>query len=380
MPEPFAIDPLTQAILASPDLVIIEGMNPKQARHLFDGEERDVLVRGDIAGAMRLRGSRSLLIQGEVAGTPVTPCRIDAEGDVLILGAARHAQISGRNIYVAAQAEGCQFSVTADLQIGGDLHGGRAQVGVYQPGQARIARLRAQIDRGREERERLDRLVLQEEKRLDRACKTTLVPLDFNAGRIVRQEADRITIDLSSFYKAVGLLPEDKRTAALDEFFAKGVIGLLARTNQRYLSENAARQKVFLQLLRQLRELFVLVTRRDQTRQLLSELAEAIDQLVGQICNPRSQICVHGQVGPGTTLDFVLPSAQDQGDRNFAFNAASAELQVQPGNEPGTLQLELSCADQSHFRQSAAETELCCVAFSSLNGQVFWEPLPPPTT
>ena len=96
------------------------------------------------------------------------------------------------------------------------------------------------------------RLVSQEEKRLDRACKTTMVPLNFNAGRIVRQEADRISIDLRSFYQSLGKLPEAKLTAALDEFLAKGIIGLLARANQRYLCENPTRQKVFLQLLRQL--------------------------------------------------------------------------------------------------------------------------------
>ncbi|MCC7264205.1 MAG: hypothetical protein IT369_16975, partial [Candidatus Latescibacteria bacterium] len=350
MPDPFSVPPLAQAILASPDLVTIDGMNPRQARHLFDGEERDVLVRGDITGAMRLQGGRSLLIQGEVAGTPVTPCRIEAEGDVLVMGAARHAQISARNIYIAAGAEGCHLSAGGALQIGGNLQGGRAQVGAYQLGQARIGRLRAQIDRGREERERLDRLVLQEEKRLDRACKTTLVPIDFNAGRIVRQEADRITIDLSSFYKAVGPLPEAKLTSALDEFFAKGVIGLLARTNQRSLSENAARQKVFLQLLKQLRELFVLVTRRDQNLHLLAALAEEIDQLVAQICNPHSRIWVCGQVSPGTAIEFVLPSAQDQGDRTFTFSAYLAQLQVQPGAEAGTLELEMASPDRSHYR------------------------------
>jgi hypothetical protein len=375
MNEPFAVEPLAQAILAAEDLVAIDGMTPRQARHFLNGEERDVLVRGDVRGAVRLRGGRSLLIQGEVAGTPVTPCRIEAEGDVLIMGAARHAQIAARNLYVAGPAKDCHLSAAVDLQLGGDLQGGRAQVGAYQLGQARIGRLRAQIDRGREEHERLERLVLQEEKRLDRACRTTLVPLDFSAGRIVRQEAERITIDLSSFYKALGQLPPAKLTAALDEFFAKGIIGLLARANQRYLSENAARQKVFLQLLRQLRELFLLVTRRDQARQLLADLAEEIDQLVGQLCNPRSRIWVQGQVGPGTAIEFVLPRAQDQGDRLFTFSHSAALLQVQPGEEAGQLELDLDCAGLSHFRQSAGQEELRRVSFYSVNGQVFWEPL-----
>jgi len=377
MPEPFPVEPLAQAILAAEGLVALDGMTPRQAPHSFDGEERDVLVRGDVLGAVRLRGGRSLLIKGEVAGTPLTPCRLEAEGNVLIMGPARNAQITARNIYVAGPARDCQLCAALDLQLGGDLQGGRVQVGAYLSGQARIGKLRVQIDRGREERDRLDRLVLQEEKRLDRAGRTTLTPLDFNAGRIVRQEADRITIDLSSFYKALGQLPPAKLTAALDEFFAKGVIGLLARTNQRYLSENAARQKVFLQLLRQLRELFLLVTRRDRASRLLADLAEEIDQLVGQLCAPRGRIWVQGQVGPAT-IEFVRPSAQDQGDRTFAFSASTSQLQVHPGAEPDTLELELAEGDRSRFRQSAAAAELRQVFFYALNGQIFWEPSPPP--
>lgn len=374
MTEPFALEPLAQAILAADNLVVFEGVSPRQAHHFFDAEDRDALVRGAVAGAIRLRGKRSLLIQGEVTGTPVTPCRIEVGGDVLITGGTRYAHISARNIYIGGQIQDCRLSAAGDLQRS------QAEVGAYQLGQGQVEGLRTQVDRARDERERLNRLVGQEEKRLGRTCNTTLVPLDFNTGRIVRQEADRIIIDLSTFYQALGQLPETKLASALDEFFAKGVLGLLARTNQRYLAENPTHQKIFLQLLRQLRELFLLVTRRDRTLHLLEELAEEIDYLVAKICSPHCRIWVRGQVLHNTTLEFVLPSAQDQGDRHFTFSRTSALLQVQPGEEPDQLDLDLDCAGLSHFRQSVAQGELCGVNFYSLNGQVFWEPLHLPVT
>ncbi len=378
MTETLALEPLAQTILAADNLAVFAGMSERQAHHFFDAEDRDALVRGGVAGAIRLRGKRSLLIQGEVTGTPVTPCRIEVGGDVLIIGGARYVHISARNIYIDGLVQDCRLSAAGDLQCGGDLQRSQAEVGAYPLGQGQIEGLRTQVDRVRDERERLNHLVGQEEKRLGRACGTTLVPLDFNAGRIVRQEVDRITIDLSTFYQALGHLPETTLASALDEFFAKGVLGLLARTNQRYLAENPTRQRVFLQLLRQLRELFLLVTRRDRTLHLLEELAEEIDQLVGRICSPQSRIWICGQVLQGTTLEFVLPSAQDQGDRHFTFSRTSALLQVQPGEEPGQLNLELDCAGLSRFRQSTAQEELCRVHFYSLNGQVFWAPLAPP--
>jgi hypothetical protein len=380
MTEPFAVEPLAQAILAAANLAVIEGMNPRQAHHFFDAEDRDALVRGEMAGAIRLRGKRSLLIQGEVAGTPVAPCRIEAGGDVLIMGGARHAHISARNIYIGGRVQDCRLSAACNLQCGGDLQGGQAEVGAYQLGQAQIEGLKVRVDRARDERERLDHLVSQEEKRLDRACKTTMVPLNFNAGRIVRQEADRISIDLRNFYQSLGKLPEAALTAALDEFLAKGIIGLLARANQRYLSETPTRQKVFLQLLRQLRELFLLVTRRDRILHLLEELAEEIDQLVAQICDPQYRIWVRGQVYAGSALHFVLPRAQDQGDRRFTFSHTTALLQVNPGEEPGQLDLDLDCAGLSHLRQSITQEELRQVGFYSLQGQIFWAPLNPPLT
>ncbi|MBM3279135.1 MAG: hypothetical protein FJY95_13780 [Candidatus Handelsmanbacteria bacterium] len=67
MPEPFPVEPLAQAILAPVSLVALDGMTPRQAPYFFDGKERDVL------GAVRLRGGRSLLIKGEVAGGPLPP-------------------------------------------------------------------------------------------------------------------------------------------------------------------------------------------------------------------------------------------------------------------------------------------------------------------
>lgn len=180
MTEPFALEPLAQAILAADNLVVFEGVSPRQAHHFFDAEDRDALVRGAVAGAIRLRGKRSLLIQGEVTGTPVTPCRIEVGGDVLITGGTRYAHISARNIYIGGQIQDCRLSAAGDLQRS------QAEVGAYQLGQGQVEGLRTQVDRARDERERLNRLVGQEEKRLGRTCNTTLVPLDFNTGRIVR--------------------------------------------------------------------------------------------------------------------------------------------------------------------------------------------------
>ena len=65
-------------------------------------------------------------------------------------------------------------------------------------------------------------------------------------------------INLTVFYSSLGEQSESQRKTALVQFFAKGVVGYLARANRKYISDNPAREKVFLQLLKHLRELFLL--------------------------------------------------------------------------------------------------------------------------
>lgn len=65
------------------------------------------------------------------------------------------------------------------------------------------------------------------------------------------------------FYESLGEDPTARQEQALMEFFSRGVVGTLSRANRKYLANNLAREKVFLQLLKSLRELFGLVFERD---------------------------------------------------------------------------------------------------------------------
>jgi len=213
----------------------------------------------------------------------------------------------------------------AEIRVGGDLGAGKAVSGDPQRRQVLIEGLRAQLTQGREEHKLLDRQVSQGEKRLDRACRITLSPLHFEMGRIIRRSPDRISIDLSSVYQSLGEMPADQLALALNEFFAKGLIGVLSRANRQYLSGNPAREKVFLQLLGQLRELFLLVIRRDQARRKLETLEGQIDQWVADFYTAPRRICVRGAVLPGAHMEFLHPHAEDLGERERGEDPDSVE-------------------------------------------------------
>ena len=94
-----------------------------------------------------------------------------------------------------------------------------------------------------------------DEMRLHKQCARTRAGLNFHAAEIVLHEHDRIRVDLSKFYRHVEDKGEEEVTAALKEFFAKGIIGLLSKTNRAYITANSAHEKVFVQLIQSLRAL-----------------------------------------------------------------------------------------------------------------------------
>ncbi|MCH8310373.1 MAG: HNH endonuclease [Chloroflexi bacterium] len=65
------------------------------------------------------------------------------------------------------------------------------------------------------------RRVSTEEKRLDKACRTLRIPLDFSVGRIVQHQQGRVRVDLGSFYESLRGRTDTQLELALAEFFAR---------------------------------------------------------------------------------------------------------------------------------------------------------------
>ena len=97
---------------------------------------------------------------------------------------------------------------------------------------------------------------------MDRLCQATSIPLNLSVGRLIRHEDGVVGVDLSTFFAAVGEKEERQLDLALAEFFAKGIIGVVARTNRKYL-DNQAREIVFMRLLGHLRELYMMAAQKE---------------------------------------------------------------------------------------------------------------------
>ena len=155
-------------------------------------------------------------------------------------------------------------------------------------------------------------------------------------------------------------------TIALD------IVGVLARANRKYIDGNPAREKVFLQLLKTLRELFVLVSERDIVIRHIDQAESEIEALVEEL---HAQACtLHVQQGLGdlVQLDFPQPQMHRDEGGDIDFVHESASVKITEGN-PGKLRLDSTSIDGEATSADLPIDELRAVTLAVAAGQVIWE-------
>ena len=375
MSEVFDIDADAAAILSAGDLAQSESMTPDQKVRVFDIGDRNGVIAGDILGDATVKGKGSLLVQGDVLGGHGRPCRIEVDGDVVVTGNVKYARIHSRNIHVGGEAHHLQANVVSTVKIGANLHVSQLIVGSYETRKHRTEELKHQLERQRDKREALERQIGQDEKRMDKACKTTLIPLNFNVGQLVQHQHNRIQINLDSFYESIGGHRGAKTQSALTEFFAKGIVGVLARANRKYISDNPVREKVFLQLLKGLRELFIQVTERDLAIQEISNIQTETDHLVDDMRSQQPTICVQGAIVPQTDMKFILPRVVRNGAEDLSYSDQAATIKIQPGSDQGQRTLLLCSAEGEETQEELGNDAVQNLVFRTQKGTVMWNSL-----
>ncbi len=343
------------------------------SRNAFDAGDTNGHMLRDMPGGTSASGRCSMVINGSLNGMPNNPCRVQVAGDLLVRGNVFHAQIHCRALYVDGDIQDSRVSTTSDAYIGGELMQTQLLLGDYGDRKAAIEDIHRSFSNVQEELEALERQIHQEERRVDRSCKATLIPLNFNVSRIISHENNQVRINLSSFYTSVGELSESRRKSALLEFFAKGIVGYLARANRKYINDNPAREKVFLQLLKHLRELFLLVAERDfivhgqqGDRQKMEEIADGIR-------NQHQTLYIEGGIHPESLLRFMLPNIAINEQGEYIFTDNSATCKIASGAEEGAFTVTLIDAEGNENAHRVRSTELEEARLSTTLGTVVWE-------
>lgn len=367
------------AILREGRLTELPAASAEAPLPLYDAEDRDVLVQKDLAFVHVVRSERGVLVQGDVCGTAEQSIRIEAKGDIVVIGSARHAQFTGRRVMIGGSILQCQVTVAQRISVGGTLDSARIVTGDYEDDRRRIESCRLTLEQEQVQVEAVARRVITEEKRLDKTCKALRIPLDFNVGRIVQHEDGRVSVNLNSFYGSLEGRTDEQLELALAEFFAKGVIGVITRANRKYLVNFPAREKVFMQLVRSLRELFEAVFERDRLQRRVDWLADRLEDLVDSLCNRRCRIDVRGAIAGITAMEFILPQVVQQPKASgYDFFHKTARLEV---HSTGATVDVVSCSsDGERMSTTLTPPEMEGLRFSVAENRVLWnsvgEPVP----
>lgn len=324
------IDAAGEAILRRGRVVEIPALDPQAPLALYDAEDHDLLCQGDLACVQQVRGDRSILIQGGLRGRPGEPVRVEVRGDIIISGSVQHAILRGRRVFVGGSVTRGQLTAAERVLVGASAEAATFVAGDYSDDRRRVESTRLSLEQSRIQLESLQRRVLTEEKRLDKTCRALRIPLDFNVGRIVHHGHGRVRVDLSSFYESLEGRTDEQLQLALAEFFAKGVVGVIARANRKYLVNFPAREKVFMQLVRNLRDLFDAVLQRDRTLRQTDWMSARLEEQVEALNERRAGVEVGGAIAGDASMEFIVPRVvplPDGGGFDFAHQTARLELQ-----------------------------------------------------
>ena len=338
----------------------------------FDGEDQTILVQGNLIGLHRVKGQRAIVVQGDLLGEEDFHCKIEVAGDVIVTGRIEWAHVVAENILVGDSVTQSRLTASGRIHLGHSVDYTNIEAGNYDGVRKRIESCGARIERGKEHVESLVRRVGQDEKRMAKACRALRVPLDFNVGRIVSHVDGNISVDLTSFYESLEERREAQLELALAEFYAKGVVGVVARTNRRFLADYPAREKIFMQLLRILKDLFHLVVERDRTVRALEASEAELEMLLSTLEQRQPEVEVGGRVAAQVEMEFILP--------RFARLAAgidfhvpeTATLSVHLGASFGDLEITLRDAAGMRGARDASHLEGVLIHLDE-EGRICWE-------
>ncbi len=368
----FDIQSAAQEILSAGRIVETETLTVDSGP--LDAGDSNALVSGDVTAGAVVRGRQSLLVEGSLVGEADRPCRIEVEGDVVVIGEVRHARITGRGIWIGTKARHCRLTAQQDIEIGGDLFDARIVAGELDLGKRKIEERKQNLAKAQREREFIEQQLRIEERRVDKLLKVTRVVLDFSIGQIVQRKRNRVKVDLRPFYKVVGEKTEEEIDRALLEFFAKAVVGLLTKANRGYIGGSPNRQKVFRSVVRSLHDLFFLTRKSDRQSNQIAPGEAELNALIDALSNQTSAVYVRGAVLPDIDLQFVLPDVEWLEEGEVSIGMQTARLTLRPGadaDQREVIRLDTSGEDTV---LSPNPEELQGISIRVHEGRVVWEP------
>ena len=370
MADVFDIQARAEHIKNHGRLVEVEAMS--YDRGVFDANESDGLIEGNMEPGSAAKGHRSVLVCGDIIGTFSNVCRLTFDSDVVVLGKVVYAQISAKNIWVGGTVNNSQMIACQRIGIGGVAKDSFLTVGDVSGFKLRADQEFEKIKKHRALLDYEERKLNLEERHLDRLIKSTQFNLEFTAGGLLRRARNRLTVNLTRFYEALPDRSPERIDKALIEFYGKAVVGLLAKNNRNLIQNNVNRRKVFMGLIRALFELFMLTRKVDRMKEDLKEWQNNQKHLSTEMCTDEKQIWIKEGLLPNMVCTFVVPDVELFAEGELSIVSETANIQIVPAEKPLMVNVKKIHID-GNTEQLCCETETFQkTVFRFEQGQVVW--------
>jgi hypothetical protein len=363
----------TQGILEN--VQISEKDNVTSADGPVDLDRCALLVRGNCGPGSVIRGRGDVVIQGAIEGVEGSPCCIEVVGDVVVLGVVAHAQIDARTVRFGASAKNVHITTRQILVVNGDLADAKLNLGGYDYTQWDIDFLQSRLSDALLDCDAAERQVSVDEKRLDKVFRNTRIVLASNVGQILQSKDNRIVVNLEPIYKTLAGRSDSEVDKALQEFFAKAIVGLLTRANREFLvGQNTHRQEIFKGIIRDVHKLFFTKRGFDKLMAKAMEIEESIRERVVNSNGKSGLLQITGRLIPEVNMGFtVTKSSLVEGEAILGGDLA--RMRLQHGRDSTHVQaVRINTAGEDQvLRAEIEEMQNCQVHV--VDGEVTWEPL-----
>lgn len=367
----FDIKAASKAILTGGRVVEAEALSAENG--VMQAGEANALVLKDVTAGGSLRGERAALVQGALQGEDGKPCRIEVDGDLVVAGSAEHAQVSAETILVGGSAHNCQLVARTCLRVAGDVADSRLVAGDMAGVERRVHSLKDGARKGTENCDYLDRQLTIDGRRLGKLLRRSTYLTELPDSRVLTLVRDELRIDLTPFYEVMQDRPEGDVDQALDEFFTKGVIGVLARLNRHRIEGKAGRQQMFLKLSQNLHALFKQTRERDKVRARVAALKKQLEETVAGIGEGQAEVHVAGELLPGVELTMPRAVVNREGREEVFVSSVAARMVVKAGEDDDHLQVTLKDTEGNSTDQAVEAIQLQAVCFRLRGGKIVWE-------
>ena len=122
-----------------------------------------------------------------------------------------------------------------------------------------------------------------------------------------------------------------------------------------------------------MRELFVIVGKRDRGREALLSACSELDQILETLGHDRQRISIGGQIEAGSELKFLLPIIKRQKNEDIEIGQKSASAGI--GTSGSDLEAQLISLVGEESTQALSKKDLTNSVFTLDGDAVHWSPI-----